>query len=62
MNDQQRVVYALREAQMILAQHIELGPRDAETTIENLLAVLDRNDVVEAVDRLEVELGLRFSA
>ena len=60
MNDQERVVYAIREAQLILAQHIEPGPQDAEKTINDLLSVLDRNDVVEAVDRLEVELGLRF--
>lgn len=60
MNDQQLVVYALREAQLILARHIEPGPRDAEKTINDLLAVLDRNDIVESVDRLEVELELRF--
>ena len=60
MNDQQRVVYAVREAQLILARFIEPGPRDPDKTINELLAVLDRNDVVESVDRLEVELGLRF--
>jgi hypothetical protein len=60
MTDQQRVVTAIRVAQLILARYIEPGPRDCEQTINELLAVLDRTDVVKSVDRLEVELGLRF--
>jgi hypothetical protein len=60
VNDQERILYAIREAQLILAQYTEPGPRDADETINQLLAVLDHNDVVESVDRLEVELGLRF--
>ena len=43
-----------------LARHIEPEPQDAAMTINDLLSVLDHNDDVEAVDRLEVELGLRF--
>jgi hypothetical protein len=60
VTDQERVVTAIRVAQLILARYIEHGPRDAEQTINELLAVLDRTDVVESVDRLEIELGLRF--
>jgi hypothetical protein len=32
-------------------------PRDSNKTIEQLLDVLDRTDVVEAMDRLEAETG-----
>jgi hypothetical protein len=60
MTDQKLTVYALREAQLILAPYIEPGPRNSETTIQQRLDVLDRNDVVEAVDRLEYATGLRM--
>jgi hypothetical protein len=60
MTDQELTVDALREAQLILAAYIEPGPRNSEKTIQQLLDVLDRNDVVEAVDRLEDATGLRM--
>lgn len=60
MNDQQRLVRVVREAQAILTRSIERGPRNATQTVIDLLAILDRKDVVEAVDRLEVEAGLLF--
>jgi hypothetical protein len=50
--------YAMREAQLILAQHIERSPRDAEETISLLLEILDRQDVVAATDRLCGGYGL----
>ena len=54
------VVTAIREAQLALASYVEPGKRNADRTIDRLLAILDRNDVVAIVDRLEVELGVRF--
>jgi hypothetical protein len=60
MSDQELAVYALREAQLILATYVEPGPRNSEKTIQQLMDVLDRNDVVEAVDRLEDATGLRM--
>jgi hypothetical protein len=60
MSDQELAVYALREAQLILAAYVEPGPHASEKTIQQLLDVLDRNDVVEAVDRLEDATGLRM--
>ena len=59
LTDHELTVMALREAEPILADYIQPGPRDCEKTINELLAVLDRDDVVEAVDRLEVETGVR---
>ena len=60
MEDEHRVIYAIREAQFILAQYIESGPRDAEKPLKSLLSLIDRNEVVESIDRLEVKYGLRF--
>jgi len=58
--DEEVLLYAIREAQLILADYIQPGPRDCAKTINELLSVLDRNDVVEAVDRLEAGPKLRM--
>ena len=60
MTDQELLIYAVREAQLILARHIEPGKRDPEDTIEQLLSILDRSELVEAVDRIVGALGLRL--
>jgi hypothetical protein len=57
--DKVLTIRAVRQAQLILSDCIEPGPRSAERTIERLLDVLDRDDVVEAVVRLEEATGLR---
>jgi hypothetical protein len=59
MTDEELLIYAMREAQLVLAQHIDRGPRDAEETIAQLLEILDRQDVVKATDRLCRGYGLR---
>jgi hypothetical protein len=51
LTDEELSLYAIREVQLILAVYIQPGPRDAEKTINDLLSVLDRDDVGEAVDR-----------
>jgi len=61
LSDEELTLMAIREAQLILADYIHPGPRDAEKTLNELLSVLDRNDVVEAVDRLEAGTGMRVS-
>lgn len=53
LTDAELTLTAIREAQLILADYIHPGLRDAEKTLNDLLSVLDRDDVVEAVDRLE---------
>ena len=59
ITDTELIVYVVREAQSVLAQHIERSPRDAEETITSLLEILDRQDVVAATERLCREYGLR---
>ena len=51
--DQETVLRAIEDARRILGEYIEPGPRDATRTVERLLAVLDRKDVVHALDRIK---------
>jgi hypothetical protein len=59
ITDEELMIYAMREAQLILARHIEQSPRGAEETISLLLEILDRQDIVAATDRLCRAYGLR---
>jgi hypothetical protein len=45
-----RVTQAVKEAQTILARYVEPGPRDCQNTINDLLAVLDDERLVEAME------------
>lgn len=59
VTDEEFIVRAVRDAQLLLAEHIERGPTDAEEAIGQLLEILDRADVVAATNRLCYEYGLR---
>ena len=59
MTDQEIVLRALAELQMIAADYIEPNPRDAEITMQQMLSILDRRDVVAAAERLSKGYGLR---
>jgi hypothetical protein len=59
VTDEELIVHAVRDAQLLLAEHIERGPTDAEDAISQLLEILDREDVVAATNRLCQEYGLR---
>jgi len=61
ITDEELIVRAMRDAQSLLAEHIERGPYDAEQAITELLEVIDRPDIVEATNRLCSEFGLRPS-
>jgi hypothetical protein len=51
--DQETLLRAVEDARRILGEYIEPGQRDAAETVQHLLAVLDRNDVVHALDRMK---------
>ena len=51
--DQDVLIRAVEDARRILREYIEPGPRDATRTMERLLAVLDRNEVILALDRIK---------
>ena len=58
--DQDTLVRAVEDARRILGEYIAPGPRDAKLTVERLLAVLDRNDVVHALDRINRRRAIRL--
>ena len=51
--DQETVLRAIEDARRILGEHLESGSRDPDKAVDHLLAVLDRSDVVHALDRLQ---------
>ena len=59
MTDEELMIYALREAQLILAAYIERGSRDPEGTVTQLMDIIDREDVAAATVRLCLVYGLR---
>ena len=58
--DQDIVLMAIEDARRILGEHIALGPRDATGTVHRLIAVLDREEVVHALDRMKRRRTLRL--
>jgi hypothetical protein len=57
--DQDTLIRAVEDARRILGEYIE-GLRDVTRTVEHLLAVLDRNDVVHALDRIKRRRVIRL--
>jgi len=58
--DQETVLRAIEDARRILGEYIRSGQRDGMRTVERLLAVLDKNDVVHALDRTNGRRVLRL--
>ena len=58
--DQDRLIRAVEDARRVLGEYIEPGPHDAARTVERLLAALDRNDVVHALDRIKRRKVIRL--
>jgi hypothetical protein len=59
-NPDQDTWCALEDARRILGEYIQAGSRDATRTVERLLAVLDRNDVILALDRMKRRRVIRL--
>ena len=51
--DQETLLRAVEDARRILGEYIEPGQRDPARTLQRLIAVLDKNDVVHALDRMK---------
>jgi hypothetical protein len=58
--DQDTLIRAVEDARRILGEYLEPRPRDATRTVEQLLAVLDRNEVVHALDRIKRRRVMRL--
>jgi hypothetical protein len=53
MTDQQLVLQAVNEAQRILEEYLEPRPQNNERILAELVEVLERPDLVVAVNRLQ---------
>jgi hypothetical protein len=53
MTDQQTMLRAVGNAQRILEEYLEPRPHDNERLLNRLVEVLDRNEVVAALRRLQ---------
>jgi hypothetical protein len=59
MRDEETVARAVLDIELILANYLHPGDRDANKTIEEIIEMLDRRDVIAAAERLESGHGLR---
>ena len=59
MTDQQLALQAVSEAQRILEEYLEPRPHNQERILDRLVEVLERPDLVVAVDRLQLGNGWR---
>jgi hypothetical protein len=53
MTDQQTALKAMSDAQRILEEYLEPRPHNHERLLDRLVEVLERPDVLVAVDRLQ---------
>jgi hypothetical protein len=58
--DQDTVLQAVEDARRILREYIVPGQRDATQTVHRLIAVLDRDELVHALDRMKQGRTLRL--
>ena len=60
MTDQELIIFALKDAGRIIAEHLEAGrTRDPEETVTRLIRTLDRPEISRAIERLEKGHGFR---
>lgn len=57
MTDTEVVLRAVRQAQAVLADYIDPTDRDCESAVRQLLRVLDDENVVIAMDRLDPDFS-----
>ena len=59
MTDQELVLAAIRQVGTILAEHLETAANSADEVVAELVAVLDTQELADAINRLERGYGLR---
>lgn len=60
LSDQETVLTAIDIVRRILGEYIEPGPRDPGMTLERIIATMDDNDFVRALDRLNRRRVIRL--
>jgi hypothetical protein len=58
MTDQELVLASLRQVGSILAEHLETATSNADEVVVQLVAVLDTQELADAINRLERGYGL----
>jgi hypothetical protein len=58
--DQDTLIRAVEDARRILGEYFEPGSRDPTRTVHRLFAVLDRDEVLHALDRLKRRRAIRL--
>ena len=58
--DQETVLRAVENARRILADYLEADHRDAKLTVDLLLVVLDRNDLLHTIQRMNRGRSMRL--
>jgi hypothetical protein len=57
--DQHLILDAIEQAQRVIAEYVEPGPRNPDGTIEQLISALARPELVAAVQRVRAGYGVR---
>ena len=58
--DQDTILRAVEDARRILGEYKTFGPSDAGRTADRLIAVLDRDEVIHAIERMKKRSTLRL--
>ena len=59
MTDQELIFAALRQVGLIVGEHLESGMPNSDEAITQLIAVLDTQELANAMNRVERGFGLR---
>jgi hypothetical protein len=49
MTPAEKIEAAYNQASTVIAEYLEPGPRDAERTLNDLIAILDRDELCDAI-------------
>jgi hypothetical protein len=60
MTDHDRILEAVQAARKIIGRYIEPGQRNPHATIEDLLSVLDSEDLIAALERMDRRATMRL--
>jgi hypothetical protein len=58
MTDQQMILQADSEAQVMMEEYLQTRPHNHERILDGLVEALERPDVIAAVSRLQQQAGL----
>jgi hypothetical protein len=60
IRDAETVAKAVLDLELFLADYLQPGPRDANKTLEQIVELLDKRDVIAAAERIIAGQGLHL--